>query len=49
VGVEVIPKVCSPLDPEPGRGDILRLSPFLLFATQIFLPNSYWNKRPIPN
>lgn len=37
MGVEILPEVCSPLDPGLGRGGILRLSLFWTFATQIFL------------
>lgn len=37
MGVELLPEVCSPLDPGSGRGGILRLSLFRTFATQIFL------------
>lgn len=36
MGVEELPKVCSPLDPEPGQGDILSVIPFDPNATQIF-------------
>jgi hypothetical protein len=32
-GVEILPEVCSPLDPDTGRGDILRVSLFWVFAT----------------
>jgi hypothetical protein len=37
MGVEILPEVCSPLDPGLGRGGILRLSLFWTFATEIFL------------
>jgi hypothetical protein len=36
MGVEMLPKDCSPLDPGVGLGDTLRLSPFAWIATQIF-------------
>jgi hypothetical protein len=41
MGVEKLPEVCSPLDPEAGRGDNLRLSLFRTNATQIFAQISF--------